>query len=90
MSLKFTLIHAEKANHTIGMMTRVLQVSRAGYYAWVKRQGTVSPSQRRRDEVSAVIKEIDTEKRLYLCRVRRARRGVQGEAVGGSDRGVLG
>ena len=37
MSEKFTLIHAEKANHTIGMMTRVLQVSRAGYYAWVKR-----------------------------------------------------
>ena len=80
MSLKFTLIHAEKANHTIGMMTRVLQVSRAGYYAWVKRQGTVSPSQRRRDEVSVVIKEIDTEKQqTYGFRrmlVELARRGI--------------
>ena len=42
MSMKFALIHQEKARHSIGFMTRLLGVSRAGYYAWVKRQGTTS------------------------------------------------
>ncbi|GAA3947299.1 hypothetical protein GCM10022383_26410 [Microbacterium soli] len=37
MSVKFQLIHEEKAHHTIGLMTRLLKVSRAGYYAWARR-----------------------------------------------------
>ena len=60
--MKFALIHQEKARHSIGFMTRLLGVSRAGYYAWVKRQGTTTPSQHRRDELSALIRQIDTDK----------------------------
>ena len=80
MSMKFALIHQEKARHSIGFMTRLLGVSRAGYYAWVKRQGTTTPSQHRRDELSALIRQIDTDKhqtygfRRMLAEL--ARRGV--------------
>ena len=44
MTDKFTLIHAEKATHTVELMTRLLHVSRAGYYSWVKRGDTPSPA----------------------------------------------
>ncbi len=30
-------MHAEKSNHTISRMARLLEVSRSGYYAWAKR-----------------------------------------------------
>ena len=84
MSMKFALIHQEKARHSIGFMTRLLGVSRAGYYAWVKRQGTTTPSQHRRDELSALIRQIDTDKhqtygfRRMLAEL--ARRGVTASA----------
>jgi len=35
-------MHAEKSNHTVSRMARLLEVSRSGYYAWAKR----SPSKR--------------------------------------------
>jgi len=35
-------MHAEKSNHTVSRMARLLEVSRSGYYAWAKR----SPSRR--------------------------------------------
>jgi transposase InsO family protein len=38
----FRFIEAEKANHAVATMCRVLQVSRSGYYAWAARR----PSQR--------------------------------------------
>ena len=84
MSMKFALSHQEKARHSIGFMTRLLGVSRAGYYAWVKRQGTTTPSQHRRDELSALIRQIDTDKhqtygfRRMLAEL--ARRGVTASA----------
>src|SRR5277367_1807592 len=35
--VRFALIAAEKANYPVAMLCRVLQVSRAGFYAWQKR-----------------------------------------------------
>ena len=55
MTDKFTLIHAEKATHTVELMTRLLHVSRAGYYSWVKRRDTPSPAATRRAEVTAAV-----------------------------------
>ena len=48
MTDKFTLIHAEKATHSVELMTRLLDVSRAGYYSWVKRRDTPGPAATRR------------------------------------------
>lgn len=58
MSEKFTLMHAEKATFTIELMARLLGVSRAGYYAWAKRLGTVSPTTARRVWLAGLIKKI--------------------------------
>ena len=55
MTDKFTLIHAEKATHSVELMTRLLHVSRAGYYSWVKRRDTPSPAATRRAEVTAAV-----------------------------------
>jgi putative transposase len=30
-------MHAEKSNHTVSRMARLLEVSRSGFYAWSKR-----------------------------------------------------
>ena len=30
-------MHAEKSNHTVSRMARLLEVSRSGYYAWAQR-----------------------------------------------------
>ncbi len=40
MKEKFMLIHAEKAVFPLVLMVRLLKVSRAGYYAWVKRRNS--------------------------------------------------
>jgi hypothetical protein len=37
---KFELIRLEKANYSIKRMSRLLQVSRSGYYKWAKAQAT--------------------------------------------------
>lgn len=58
MSEKFTLMHAEKANHTIEFMARLLGVSRAGYYAWAGRAGSLSPTAARRAELGELITQI--------------------------------
>lgn len=55
MTDMFTLIHAEKATHSVELMTRLLHVSRAGYYSWVKRRDTPSPAATRRAEVTAAV-----------------------------------
>jgi hypothetical protein len=45
--MRFAFIHAEKANHAVRCLCRVLHVTRSGDYAWAKR----SPSRRQREEV---------------------------------------
>ena len=60
MTDKFTLIHAEKATHTVELMTRLLHVSRAGYYSWVKRGDTPGPAATRRAEVTAAVIDSHT------------------------------
>lgn len=58
MSDKFTLMHAEKANYGLEFMARLLGVSRAGYYAWATRRGTLSPAVARRAHLATLIKTI--------------------------------
>ena len=48
-------MHAEKALHAIEFMAKMLKVSRAGYYAWVTRRGTLSTAQVRRAAVTAAV-----------------------------------
>lgn len=60
MSEKFTLMHAEKANHAIGFMARMLEVSRAGYYAWLERRGSLGSAAVRRVNVTAAVIDSHT------------------------------
>lgn len=61
MSEKFAPMHAERANHTIGLMARLLEVSRAGYYAWLQRAGTLPPTVVRRAWLAAQIRAIHAD-----------------------------
>ena len=45
--MRFTFIQAEKANHDVSLLCEVLQVSRQGYYAWLKRK----PCSRKRQDM---------------------------------------
>ena len=47
---------AEKANFSVTMMARILEVSRAGFYAWFNRLGTISQRQARRDDLDAQVR----------------------------------
>lgn len=55
MNEKFALMHAEKADHAVEFMARMLKVSRAGYYAWVARRGMLSAAHVRRAAVTAAV-----------------------------------
>lgn len=44
--MRFELIHAEKAHHSVQLLCRALAVSPSGYYAWARRK----PSKRSRDD----------------------------------------
>ena len=44
--MRFGLIKAEKANHDVALLCRVLEVSRQGFYAWLRRK----PCQRKRQD----------------------------------------
>lgn len=80
MSEKFALIHAEKANHTIALMTRLLEVSRPGYYAWVERQGRCSPTAARRrllaEQIRAIHADSDGVNGFRRVLAELARRGI--------------
>jgi len=44
--MRFAFIDAEKANHSVRTLCRVLQVSKSGYYAYLQR----GPSRRKRED----------------------------------------
>ena len=50
--MRFAFIHAEKAHHRIGTLCRVLQVSKSGYYAHVRRK----PSRRKREDAALKVR----------------------------------
>lgn len=56
----FRFIRAEKANHRISLLCRVLAVSRSGYYAWERR-----PEPPRRRDDRRLLREI---RRIHLQR----------------------
>jgi len=49
--MRYQFIKAQKAKHNIGRLCNLLKVSRAGFYAWVKRK----PSQRQRDDMVLLV-----------------------------------
>jgi transposase InsO family protein len=62
--VRFSFIKAEKANHRVTLLCRVLEVSRQGFYAWLNRK----PCRRQeRDEVLArsIRKAFDDSKGRY-------------------------
>jgi putative transposase len=54
--MRFVFIAAEKANYPVRLMCRVLEVSRAGFYAWLKRPAAAHSfeDQRLAVEISAI------------------------------------
>jgi putative transposase len=77
--VRFAFVGAEKANHDVSILCRVLQVQRSGYYAWCARNESQHELDDRRlgVEVSAVFKQF---RRRYgsprICRELR-NRGVK-------------
>jgi transposase InsO family protein len=57
--MRFEFIAAEKANYPIRLMCRVLQVSRGGFYAWLKRPAAAHSfkDQRLAVEIAAIYQE---------------------------------
>jgi putative transposase len=67
VSTKFTFVAAERTNHAVSTLCRVVGVSVSGFYAWLRAIPTV---QRRA--------EADTELRGHIGRIFTARRRVYG------------
>lgn len=63
--MRFAFVHAEKVNHRVSTLCRVLNVSRSGYYAWARR----GPSARTRE---------DERLRVLLRALHRASGGTYG------------
>ncbi len=63
--MRFSFIHAEKANHTVRALCRNLDVSPAGYYAWAGRE----PSKREREDAVLTV---------HIRAIHRASRGTYG------------
>jgi transposase InsO family protein len=81
VSGKYALISAEKANHTISTMCRLVGVSRSGFYAWEERDA--SASVRRREELKSMIAyEFDRSECTYGYRRVHAALRRKGVAVG--------
>jgi hypothetical protein len=63
----YRVIEAEKANFTVTRMTRLLEVSRSGFYKW-RAAGLAgpSPAQQRREVIDAKVKAFhDASDQVY-------------------------
>ena len=50
--MRFAFVHAEKVNHAVRCLCRVLRVTPSGYYAWAKRR----PSRRQRENARLTVR----------------------------------
>jgi transposase InsO family protein len=78
--VRFAFILAQKANHNVASMCRLLEVSRQGFYMWCRRQPC--DRQRRDEALKRKIRQafIDSEARYGSPRVERELR-AQGEST---------
>ncbi len=79
--MRFTAIQEEKANYPVAMLCRVLEVSRAGYYAWEGRE----TSARQKADAALVerIRQVhESSRRTYGSPRVRAELKAQGQRVG--------
>ena len=54
--MRFAIVHAEKANHSVSALCRVLEVTRQGYYLWASREP--SPRQLAEEQLLDDVKRI--------------------------------
>ena len=59
MTDRYRLMRAEKANYTVKMMARVLEVSRSGFYSWLSKGEPDDPWAGLREAVQRVWLESD-------------------------------
>ena len=79
--MKFAAIQEEKANYPVALLCRVLEVSRAGYYAWEGRE--VSARQKANAALKERIQQVHQEsRRTYGSPRVRAELKAQGQHVG--------
>lgn len=55
--MKYVFMNKFQGLFTVSAMSRVLKVSRSGYYAWLQRQENPSPRRRHREELDNAVKE---------------------------------
>lgn len=55
--MKYVFMDEHQGTFSVSAMSRVLQVSRSGFYAWHRRRENPSPRQRRRKQLDEAVKE---------------------------------
>lgn len=73
--MRFAFVEAEKARFPVAMMCRVLEVSRAGYYAWRTRTAAVRETEDRRLAVEIASIHAESRQRYGSPRVHAELRG---------------
>ena len=79
--MKFAFVKAEKANHAVGALCRAVDLSRAGFYAWLRR--APSARQKRDTVLDVLVRSSFAKSRCTYGSPRvHADLAAQGEAVG--------
>jgi transposase InsO family protein len=55
--VKYVFMRAHQGNFRVSAMSRVLQVSRSGFYAWCRRQDNPPPRQQYRKQLDEAVKK---------------------------------